>query len=98
MAFDNVSLNIECNNVSRFFITGHTQNLSLGFYEGDGIFHGEDLSADAVHVYHRGTNDLTVHALNSLEGDLFNEGNLYCVGHPPVVNVVQHYHGRLLFE
>lgn len=97
LAVDNASLYVETNNVSRFFISGHTETLTLGFYEGDGIFHGEDLAADVAHVYHRGVNDITVHPINALDGDLFSLGNLYSVGRPPQVNVVQHYRGQLFF-
>ena len=93
----NESVTIECNNVSRFFLSGTTTNLSVNFYEGGGIFYGENMIAEKVHVFHRGSNDMFVHPINEINGDIYNIGNVYSLNHPPIVNVIEHYQGRLIF-
>lgn len=96
---DNESLTVENNNVSRFYVTGQTQDLKLYFYESGGIFYGQEFSAQDIYLYHRGSNDLYVRPIGSITGEIFNIGNVYSVTHPPDqnVNVVEHYQGKLYF-
>jgi hypothetical protein len=96
---DNASLTVENNNVSRFYVSGQTQDLHLFFYESGGIFYGQEFSAQHIDLYHRGSNDLYVRPIGSISGDIFNIGNVYSVTHPPDqnVHVVEHYQGKLFF-
>lgn len=98
LTINNQSLLIENNDVSRYFITGTTTNLTVKFYEQGGIFHGENLLANNISIFHRGSNDLFVYPLAKIEGDIYNIGNVYCFGHPPIDLVVQHYHGRMIYR
>ena len=95
---DNTSLTIENNDVSRYFITGTTTDLKVSFYEQGGIFHGEDLSATNINLFHRGSNDMFVRPMTKIEGGIYNVGNVYCYGHPPIDTVVQHYRGRMIYR
>lgn len=97
LQIDNQLVLIENNNVSRFYLTGHTQNLQINFYEAGGLFYGQELRAEAVQLYHRGSNDMYVNPLQSLTGDIYNIGNVISVARPPQVNVTEHYQGRLIF-
>lgn len=99
LQIDNANLAVENNSVSRFYLYGQTQNLNLKFYEAGGIFYGQEFSADHITLYHRGSNDLYIHPIESISGDIFNIGNVFSVTHPPQenVNVVEHYRGKLIF-
>jgi len=90
----------ENNELGRFFITGNTDFLSVNFYESGGVFHGENLYAKDVRFYHRGSNDMYVRPLNSLDGDIFNVGDVNCYSRPPAenVHVREHYHGSLIYR
>jgi hypothetical protein len=94
----NTNLTIINNGVSRFTITGNTNQLSISVYEGNGIIDTQNLLANNVSLYHRGSNDLTVHPISTITGDLFNIGNVLSFARPPVNTVVEHYHGRLIFN
>jgi len=98
MHIENESITAENNEVGRFFLTGTTNNLAVSFYEYGGIFHGEDLLANSVLIYHRGNNDMFVRPVNAIRGDLYNVGNIYCYSRPPIVAVIQHYRGKLIFQ
>lgn len=91
---------IENNDVSRYFLTGEVQEMSLNFYEHGGIFHGENLLVDSVNFYHRGTNDMFIKPIRALRGDIYNVGNVYCNSRPldENIQVVQHYRGKLIFN
>jgi hypothetical protein len=92
------NLTIENNDLSRYFIRGSAQNLWVNFYEWGGIFYGQELVANAIQVYHRGSNDLYVHPVESITGSIYNLGNIYCSPRPPIVNVQEYYRGRIIFN
>lgn len=96
LEIDNNRLTVDNNNVARYFISGHTDECNINFYESGGIFHGEDLLANHVQIYHRGTNDIAVKPIESVSGNIYNIGNIICVSRPETVDVSQHYTGRLI--
>jgi len=91
-------LSIVSNNISTFYISGTVTNLFVGFYAGTGRFEGENLIAQNVDVFHRGSNDMIVNPQVSLSGELRGTGNLISKNEPPTVTVEQFYTGRLIFE
>lgn len=94
---DNAKTTIETNTVARFFIGGHTQYSRIDVYAYGPVVDTRNLEAENLYVYHRGTNDVYVHPVQSLSADLFSLGNLISVSHPPVVDVRQYYDGRLIY-
>lgn len=95
---DNYQVVIESNHVAAFYISGQTDQLLLNFYDGIGRFEGENLLADDVVVFHRGSNDMIIHPIQSLSGNIYSTGNLISKTHPPTVDVAEHWSGRLIFE
>lgn len=89
---------IENNNVSRFFISGQTNELLLNFYEGNGRFSGANFLANSIEVFHRGMNDLTVHPITKISGKMVSTGNIILMNTPPIVSVEQLYIGQLIFN
>jgi hypothetical protein len=92
------NLTIENNDLSRYYIRGSVQNLWVNFYEWGGIFYGQELVANAIQVYHRGSNDMYLHPVESITGSIYNLGNIYCSPRPPIVNVQEYYRGRIIFN
>jgi hypothetical protein len=91
-------LTVIANNISSFYLSGTVNNLSVGFYSGAGRFEGKDLIAQAIEVFHRGSNDMIVNPQVSLSGELRGTGNLISVNQPPTVDVEQFYTGALIFD
>ena len=95
---NNQMLLVENNDVSRYFLTGTTHDLTVNFYEYEGKFIGQNLLADTISIYHRGSNDMFLHPINSLTGGIYNIGNVYCNNYPTAVpEVAQPYRGKLFF-
>jgi len=92
------NLTIENNDLSRYYIRGVVQNLWVNFYESGAIFYGQNLNANVIQVYHRGSNDMYLHPLESITGSIYNLGNIYCDSRPPIVNVQEYYRGHLYFN
>ncbi len=98
MNLDCENLKIESNTVSTFNLSGRVQNLDIKYYDGNGIFYGAELEANSIILYHRGSNRMVVHPIESLSGDIFSIGDVISTNVPSTVNVIQHYIGKLIFE
>jgi Putative auto-transporter adhesin, head GIN domain len=100
LTVDNESVTIDNNDLGRYFITGNTATLNVYFWENGGVFHGENLYANTVNFYHRGSNDLFIRPTNFLNGDIYNVGDVNCYSRPPIenVHVTEHYRGRLIYR
>jgi hypothetical protein len=99
MEVNNQSLTVSNNNVSRFYLSGQTNTANFNFYFGDGRIEAQNLIAQNITVYHRGSNDMIVNPVLNLKGDLYSTGYLISKNHP--VNspqVTAHYNGQLIFE
>lgn len=99
MNVDNTQLVVQSNNISCFKVAGHTNEMLLNFYDDMGRFDGPDLIANTIQVFQRSSNDMIVHPVQSISGDIYSTGNIICKVHPVTdPAVVEHYTGRLIFE
>ncbi len=93
------NLSIVNNQLSNYWISGRTENLFVGFYAGNGRFEGAKLEAENVDIFHRGLNDIVVHAISSLSGEIVHLGNIvYVKSIPPIINVTKTGRGDLIFR
>lgn len=89
---------IENNNVSRYYISGQTDDLRINFYEGNGRFMGDNLTAKSIDVFHRGSNDIIVKPIERIGGKMVSTGNVILRNTPPIVAVEQLYLGRVIYN
>lgn len=94
---DNQYLNVGNNNVSRFYLSGQTNTADFNFYFGDGRIEAENLTAQQVKVYHRGSNDMIVKPMQSITGVMNSTGNIILKNVPPVVEVEDLYQGNVIY-
>jgi len=97
LQINNNSLTIANNNVSRFYLSGQTNTANFNFYFGDGRIEAADFSVQNIQVFHRGSNDMTVKPIQSITGIMNSTGNIVLKNVPPVVDVDQLYHGRIIY-
>src|SRR5690606_37334130 len=98
LEINNESFRLVFNNLSNCFISGSTNNLNINFAAGNCRFEGENLLAGTINVYHRGSNDIIVHPVESINGNLYGTGDLILVNEPPAINVNEYYRGRLIIR
>ncbi len=91
------NISIHNNNVSRFFLNGNTVNADFNFYFGDGRIEAQNLVAQNIHVYHRGSNDMIVKPIENINGVLNSTGNLILKNVPPIVDVQELYQGSVIY-
>ena len=97
LEINNNSLTIGNNNVSRFYLSGQTNNANFNFYFGDGRIEAEQFTIQNLYVYHRGSNDMIVKPMQSLTGTLNSTGNVILKNLPPLVDVEELYQGRVVY-
>lgn len=98
LAINNSQLEIQNNNVSRFYVSGTTTDAILDFWAGDGRIEAGDLTAQTIEVYHRGSNDMIVKPIQSLTGKMVSTGDIILKNNPPVVTVEQLYMGHVIYN
>jgi hypothetical protein len=94
---NNSTLTIGNNNVSRFYLSGQTINANFNFYFGDGRIEAQNLIAQNVGVYHRGSNDMIVNPIQSVTGVLNSTGNLILKHVPLTVDLEVLYQGNVIY-
>ena len=94
---DNGQLVVESNNVSNFYINGHCEEMLLNFYFGNGRFFGEELHAEKIKLFHRGSNDMFVYPIQKIEGIINATGNVVLENVPPIVDVEEVFRGRVIY-
>ena len=97
MKLNTNSITINNNNVSRFYLSGQTNTASFNFYFGDGRMEAENLIAQNITIYHRGSNDMMVFPIQGITGVLNSTGNLVLKNVPPLVDVQQLYNGSVVY-
>ncbi len=98
LELNTIHLSITENNISTFYISGQTENLSIGFFAGAGRFEGENLIAQHVDIFHRGSNDIVINPQQSLTGELRGTGDVIAVNQPLSISLEQFYIGQLIFS
>ena len=93
---DNVT--VLSNGLSTFYLNGVVNNLSISYFAGDGRFEAENLEAQNVTIFHRGSNDMIVNPQQSITGSIVATGNVIAKNQPPEVNIEELFTGRLIFN
>lgn len=97
MQVDNNQIDIENNNVSRFYISGQTQEALFNFYNGNGRIEASNLIAQNINIYHRGANDMIVYPVQRITGKIVSTGNVVLKNIPPLVDVQELYKGKVVY-
>jgi len=69
----------------------------LNFYFGNGRFYGEELLAENIKIFQRGSNDMIVHPIQKIAGTIFSTGNVILKKVPLIVDVEEVFTGRIIY-
>lgn len=98
LAVNSNQLLIDNNNVSRYYISGQTQQLQVNFWAGDGRLEAAQLQATTIQLYHRGSNDMLLYPISEVSGTLVSTGNVELFHTPPTVNLSATYQGHVVYH
>ena len=91
-------MQIESNNVSRFYISGTTNTEIINLWAGDSRVDASNLTAQNISVFHRASNDIIVRPIQSITGKMVSTGNIILKNNPPIVDVQQLYQGHVIYN
>jgi hypothetical protein len=97
MQVNNYQTVIENNNVSRYYLSGQTNEALINLYDGNGRIQAENLLANRIKVFHRGYNDMVVHPIDSIYGKMVSTGNIVLTNTPQKVDVQELYQGKVIY-
>ncbi len=92
------SLSVVANGIAYFKLQGTASRMQLTVAAGDSRIEAENLLARQVSVNHRGSNDMLVYPLESLEGVIRGTGDVVSFHRPDTVQVEILYRGRLIYR
>ena len=84
--------------ISNFFLSGTANEANFEIFNGDGRIESADLQVNNLNIFHRGTQKMIVHPLDSLRGEIRGLGDVISVNEPTFVDVEEFFTGRLIFE
>lgn len=92
------SLQVVSNNISSFFLSGTAEHANFGIFSGAGRLEAEDFLVNDIFIFHRGSNEMIIHPINSLKGTIFSVGDVVSKNTPEIIDVEELFSGRLRFE
>lgn len=95
---ENEELSIVFNNLSNLFISGSTTNFIISFPGGNSRVEAENFVTDVVNISSRGSNDIIINPQEKLIGNIYGTGDVIAVHRPPIVTLISHYTGSLIFN
>lgn len=97
LELDSRAVNIVVNGIAYFKLNGAAESLDIRIAAGDSRVEASGLITENVVINHRGTNDIQVFPVSSLEGVIRGTGDVESFNRPPMVMVETLYKGRLIF-
>ncbi len=98
LQIDNNKISVVSNGIANTTIAGSTNKLNLTYANSIGKFEGAELIAQEVQIFHRAENSVKVNPQQSIKGNIYSVGNVIAYHHPPLVEVKEHYKGKLIFQ
>ena len=96
LKLDNSEVKLVANNLSAFYLEGQTDKLIVGFYSRAPRLFAKTLHAKHVIVNHHSNSDLEIYPVDKIEGDIYATGDVLIFHRPPVMDVREHWEGRLV--
>lgn len=95
---NNGQIVVESNHIANFYLNGHSNELLLNFYFGNGRFYGENFEVENIKVFQRGANDMIIKPIQSVTGKIESTGNVILKNNPPIIDVQQLFTGVLILN
>lgn len=98
LTIENEKVIIWGNGVANFYINGSSNNLDIGFTDGDTRFEGKNFIVQNIDVKNVSSNDIIIYPVESLTGSIHSVGDVISYNRPPIVDVEILSNGELIFK
>ncbi len=92
------NLKITANGYSNFYLNGNATKAEIGLYSGNSRVEAANLVIQELNIFHRSTNKMIVNPQELIVGQIRSSGDVISRNEPPLVDVEEHYTGKLIFE
>lgn len=89
---------VRANGFSEFTMSGSANTAFVSFNDEIPRFNGENLIVQDLRVLHVSGNKMTVNPQKSITGSIRSTGDVISLNTPPIVDVVELFTGRLIFQ
>lgn len=98
LTIENNAVTIWSNGISTYYLKGMSNNLDVGFSDGDTRFEGKDFIVKNITVRNVSSNDVLIYPTEKLTGSIHSTGNVISYNKPPIVDVDVQSVGKLIFK
>ena len=98
LTIENEKVIIWANGVANFYINGSSNNLDIGFTDGDTRFEGKNFIVQNIDVKNVSSNDIIIFPVESLTGSIHSVGDVISYNRPTIVDVEILSEGELIFK
>ncbi len=91
-------LSINANDATYFNLSGDANSMFVAFWGGEPRIDAPDLKVNSIEVFQRSSNDMILHPLNEIKGNIYSTGDIILKNNPEIMNVTQHYTGKIIVE
>jgi len=98
LTIENEKVIVWGNGVANFYINGSSNNLDIGFTDGDTRFEGKNFIVQNIEVKNVSSNDIIIYPVESLTGSIHSVGDVISYNRPPIVDVEILSEGELIFK
>lgn len=96
LKLNNNRIVVEDNLVAYYTLEGKTNTLDIRLYGGNPKVEAQNLKSENVYIFHRSSQDVSIHPIQKVEGTLYSTGNLLIYNTPNLVNIQTLYKGRVI--
>lgn|SRR5690554_1527556 len=89
-------LKINANDATYLNLSGNTNSMVVAFWGGEPRIDASNLKANSIEIFQRSSNDMVLHPTNEIKGNIYSTGNVILKKTPPIIEVFEHYSGKLI--
>ena len=91
-------LKINANDATYFNLSGNANSMFVAFWGGEPRIDAPNLKANSIEVFQRSSNDMVLHPLDEIKGNIYSTGNIVLKNNPISIDITQHYTGKLIID
>lgn len=91
-------LNINANDATYLNISGSASYMFVGFWAGEPRLEAQNLKVNHIDFFQRSSNDMILYPIEKIQGNIYSTGNVIIKNTPELIEVTQHYTGKLVVQ
>lgn len=89
-------ISINANDATYIKLSGSSNSMWIAFWAGLARVEASDFRVNYIDFFQRSSNDMILHPIEEIKGNIYGTGNVIIKNAPPVIEVQEHYSGKLI--